>query len=604
MNSTLKIALSGQVERDTRIAYTYPEPFDPMASAASTPRWLRSIFDPRDARNFNTDKVYAFWTGPEGNYYGMIVPSPNDTRNGRLMITIFAGKNIIRSGEELAAVFDTLQSLLIERDPATVDRMVIEQLLSRLTLTPQPHPAKSNPSGPIGYRDYASNAELFTQLANCDQTYYSTYRRVLFVSTLALPPLQTIGLAKISDPVVVKYFVRTPFPQGMHAEPMAVNAGGMITIFFDKEGFTSKTERVVVDGKPNPYFDYEGNAIVLREVQPASESFSRCVRLLVVDAYDKRVNGIRIRTNGNHCNVKGDVIEFLNPAESYDITVIASDGTSVPVHISARELADGEKTVRMNLKSQPDTPVGAALAAEKTATGRIVAYCAGGVVGLYLLYAAVCGMASGAAWPFHSTNQQQTSEQTEQTTEVQKDDRQGALADSNMATEDVNYMKMNDTWSFAAIKSSKYKQLTEAIANGNIDAILSTDWFPNDTGNGYWKQIVERLHTMTPEQQIKAKDAMINQSSNGDVALSALNQSLISIATPSVEPVTPRPEAPVAPPAPRPKANPRPAPAPQKRTEPKANKDNQAGNLTKSKTSTKEVAPTKTKNGSRLRTSD
>lgn len=196
----IKIALNGQVERDTRIVFTYPEPYDPMKSAGEA--WLRSIFDPREARNFaEAKKVYAFWHGPQGNYYGLIVPSPNDTRNGRLMITLFVGKRIIRSGKALEDVLTALERMLIA-DPSSTTPEGVAQLLSRLVLVPDALGMKSTPNANIGYREVPDALDLDNILGNCDQREYCKFRRILFVLSIYGGPTNPMEYTKITAPIV------------------------------------------------------------------------------------------------------------------------------------------------------------------------------------------------------------------------------------------------------------------------------------------------------------------------------------------------------------------------------------------------------------------
>lgn len=196
----IKVAVSGQVQSDTRIVYTYPNAYDPQkATAADT--WLRAIFDPRDARNFATKKAYSFWHAPQGNYYGMIVPSPDDTRNGRLMITIFVGPRIIRSGKSLIDAFDKLEKMLI-LNPSTTDAETVTKILSTLVLVKDQLGMRSSAAGNIGYRGFEDAADLEKMLSNCDQKEYCNYRRVLFVPSMALPPANAMGLTEIRTPIV------------------------------------------------------------------------------------------------------------------------------------------------------------------------------------------------------------------------------------------------------------------------------------------------------------------------------------------------------------------------------------------------------------------
>ena len=52
---------------------------------------------------------------------------------------------------------------------------------------------------------------------------------------------------------------------------------------------------------------------------------------------------------------------------------------------------------------------------------------------------------------------------------------------------DIEYLKKESTWSKNALKSQKYKQLMDHLKNGQIEDIVSREWFEeSDPTSGYW----------------------------------------------------------------------------------------------------------------------
>lgn len=403
----IKVALNGQVERDTRIVFTYPEPYDPVKSAGEA--WLRSIFDPREARNFaEAKKVYAFWHGPQGNYYGLIVPSPNDTRNGRLMITLFVGKRIIRSGKALEDVLSSLERMLIA-DPSSTTPEGVAQLLSRLVLVPDALGMKSTPNANIGYREVPDALDLDNILGNCDQREYCKFRRVLFVLSIYGGPTNPMEYTKITAPVVPY----TP-PQ------------------------------------PTP--------------KPA-----------------------------------------VSPA-------------------------------------MPRSAAPAPLPEPKTSAAKIVACCIGGVAGLYILFAAICGFNAGVVPPFTSDKKTATAAEAVADTTSRKSETTVSVDQTNYEATDVAWMRENDTWIQSHLKSDKYRELLSFMQAGQIDQILrrENEWFAGQHTNSYWTAIMALIKN-NPSKQSEMSGRMQSCVPNGRVILPNLKSELESVvnASASVAPATP-----------------------------------------------------------------
>ena len=91
--------------------FTYPDVFNP-ARLSDKDEWLRAISDLRDdARKFKSEEVYAFWKNQNGNYYSIIIPDRKDTREGRIMITVFTGKYLVTNGKQVITTLQRLKQL-------------------------------------------------------------------------------------------------------------------------------------------------------------------------------------------------------------------------------------------------------------------------------------------------------------------------------------------------------------------------------------------------------------------------------------------------------------------------------------------------------------
>lgn len=526
---SIKVAFSGQIDKDTKISFTYPEPYNSDISTPET-QWLRGIFDPRSvAREFDAKKIFVFWTNPMGNYYGYIVPNRKDTRNGYLLITIYSGKEIIYDGKALDNAFLQLEKLLIlnpvEPSPADIARVV-----STLPLSEPVVPLNMNPAGSLGFRAYNTNADLCKALGNCDQANYSSFSKVAFIPTTAVPAAPVPGVTEITQPLQMAYTVASPLPAGVRTDRNRVRLGDTLTIIMQKEGFTSQTIPVNITGVPDDKLRYTLNEIIITPPAMDQASFSRKVRLDVSDEHGNTINGLRVQGGTNQCKMQGKTIQFLNQAPAYDIVLTTTNGKSANVHITPEDLEQGFKKIVIPLGlPKPTSAAPAGPESSNVNTLRYVLFGVVGVIFVYMIYATIAAWSAGVAWPFNSSKKE--AKELVDTTANNADQKciDEATADIN-EKEDLLYMKANDTWNIAQLKSKKYRQLADYLRSGNISGILSQDWFTaTQDKNGYFPQIVDALKTLPGDKQAQAAEKMRAACTGDNVNLSAMYSGLKSL---------------------------------------------------------------------------
>lgn len=523
----IKIALSGQIDRDTKITYSYPEKYDSDAMNPAT-KWLLGLFDPRTvAREFDAKKVFVYWNNANGNYYGMIIPNRQDTRNGFLMITIFSGNDIIYDGKALEAAFMQLEKMLI-LSPVEPSDSDMARLADSLGTSMPVAPVSMSVSGSIGYRSYNNMAELCRILGNCDQSDYSSISKAVFIPAMSAPKTPVAGFSEITAQLKVAYTVAKPLPEGVRVDKERVRIGDVLTIFFDKEGFTSEKVAVNVTGMPDDKVKYTANEIIINPPARAI-SFSRKTRLDVVDENGNPISGLRINGGANQCKMQGKTIEFLNPADEYDITITTNSGKSVNVRITAADLSEGVKSIVIPLgvaPAAPARPAGPQVTVSSSPL-KYVLYGLCGLIGIYLLYATVMAWSAGVAWPFNSAAEK---EQIAQEDSIKQEAPQGAES-ATAETEDINYMRSTTSWDINKLKSQKYRQLADYIRTGNVDAIVAAQWFNALDEPPAFCDINNILRSLTPERKTEASDIM---KSSGDIVnLSDIYSRLKSLNNPA-----------------------------------------------------------------------
>lgn len=199
----MKIALYGQIDNDTKFDFTYPDVFVPTR-VTEKDAWLRAISDPRDARFFTTERVYAMWRNELGNYYALIEPNKNDARNGYLILTLFTGHSRPQSGAFVLSVLTHLEQMIIGQ--GIRDHQYLDEYLSTLSnsfVADRAPFTNTKKSSAKAFRTYSSQSQLEQLIMKASQEENSRYDRVLLVPKEAVPDQLTSAYVEVKDPVVV-----------------------------------------------------------------------------------------------------------------------------------------------------------------------------------------------------------------------------------------------------------------------------------------------------------------------------------------------------------------------------------------------------------------
>lgn len=259
--------------------FTYPDVFNP-ARLSDKDEWLRAISDLRDdARKFKSEEVYAFWKNQNGNYYSIIIPDRKDTREGRIMITVFTGKYLVTNGKQ---VITTLQRLkqLADGEP---NRDYVARVIGVFAeyLKQNPYPAKNEAtSNEKAFRRYRTEQDLAEIFQFTEQAEYAAFRRLLIVPATSVPAQLPAGYKEITSPIKHTYHINeSMLPQGVKVSKSLLQDGDTLTITYYANGYTPKSENVRIDGKDNNLLRYDGVDITVYDTKTAGIILQRRIKL-------------------------------------------------------------------------------------------------------------------------------------------------------------------------------------------------------------------------------------------------------------------------------------------------------------------------------------
>ena len=550
---SIKVDVYGQADNDTKHVFTYPDAFNP-ALASEKDNWLRAISDPRDARAFTTDEVYAYMKNQFGNYYSIIVPNRQDTRNGLMMVTVFTDAYMAADGK---AVITALQRLkrLAEGEP---DRDYVASVVEDFAknLTPDNTPAHAPAAGSEKtFRRYKSDMELAEIFQFTDQAEYAGGKRLLIVPAEAVPAQLPAGYKEITEKIKKSYIIKN-LPTNVSTSKTHVKDGDTLEITYSAHGCATTTLSFVV-GKRYNHFTYSGSEIIVHDAQTAGVTLQRRIRLNIMSEDGRAVGGCKVWCNNQTCDVKDGYLTLpaLNGRSAYHITVSAYGYKQEKFDLTEEDMAKGAKNVRLktdmvrvhvklyvkgyvkegyvNLngndpllpylkeaqgdelnKHKFNTVYGAdgrPMADGKTKDGhgggkkpskakQLLALIGGLIAALYILYAIVIMAFDATPWPFNIFEDKKPAQVEQQEPNPYGDDKGGTPEQQpNTDTQekidhDVAWMKDNDIWVKESLLTQKYQTLYDYIAAGQVEEIIEAEkpWF-NDKCNGYWQQIEDNL---------------------------------------------------------------------------------------------------------------
>ena len=347
----IKIAISGQIDSDTKVGYSYPHKFDP---ARPTPEdeWLLSVTDPRNARDFGAEEIFALWKSEHGNYYAIIFPSKEDPRNGRMMITLHVGNKVFIDGK---VVVDTLRNLkiLVDKEWPNIEDSSIEVLVKDLeeklsrdytTATPESTNTKA-------FRVYKDEKELIALLQFPNQSEYKPYKRILLVpsSCMEFAAQYVVNYKEIQGQISVSYDISRPLPEGVSVDKYHYNYGDTITIRYLKSGFRTRKKDIIADGRNSKYALFNGTEIILNSSETVGVEFDRAMRFDVFSQKNRRTIP-QSNIEGLNCSCKLDpnsqyTIIFTDDIPEYNIRVSSKGYDSVDLILTQADFLNGNVQV-------------------------------------------------------------------------------------------------------------------------------------------------------------------------------------------------------------------------------------------------------------------
>lgn len=347
MEQNIKIAVYGQIGSDTRMGYTYPDPFDPARFSARD-EWIRSIYDPRDdVRSFGGNRFYALWKAPIGNYYATIVPNPLDPRAGWLMLVIFTGRNVVTSGRVLVDAFARLEPVVLNL-ATPVNPAIVSQVVANLSKSLSPDPGKpfTGTLGLRGYRTYATAAdvELFLEWPN--QTEYERYRRILLVPASGAMQTPPQGFVPMMSPIKKTYTIYAS-SQEVSVDRTLLEQGDMLTITYRRNGYLPETRQLVLNDVPNSLVTYDGPRVYIKSPDEVGITFVRGIKIVASDGKNN-ISGMWVEVDGKMLQQRGNLYIMPDDRDAYPVTIHARGYKTASAMIMASHFSVGNVRVTLH----------------------------------------------------------------------------------------------------------------------------------------------------------------------------------------------------------------------------------------------------------------
>ena len=598
MDEKFKIISSVKVDvysRKNEHTFTYPDVFNP-ARPSDKDEWLRAISDLRDdARKFKSEEVYAFWKNQNGNYYSIIIPDRKDTREGRIMITVFTGKYLVTNGKQ---VITTLQRLkqLADGEP---NRDYVDRVIGVFAeyLKQNPYPTRNEAtSNEKAFRRYRSEQDLAEIFQFTEQAEYAAFRRLLIVPATSVPAQLPTGYKEITSPIKHTYHINeSMLPQGVKVSKSLLQDGDTLTITYSANGYTPISKNVRIDGKDNNHLRYDGVDITVYDSKIAGIILQRRIKLNFI-AEGMQLWSLpkaHIYCNNQICQLDRDrYITLPHPIAqgTYKLRIDAYGYRKYERNLEEAEIQRGqvdihlipeEKTVSIrlyvkgeiikgNVSLKGNDPLYQYLREVENANRELNKYSfktiygedgkpktdnnkKGGkktskskrllyiIISLIILVTLLFLYFDITPWSFNNNNNK--IEETDSDVVVNEGDNLNSdslqMADSLKREHDIYWLKGNDVWRKDSLQTQEYKKLCDYIASGQIHNVLSTEkdslFYLNDLQicNGYWLQIISYLNAIKDdtEKYNKAVEALKEHSKEGKIDLNELKNALNKIAT-------------------------------------------------------------------------
>lgn len=307
----IHVAFRGEVQGATRTLYSYSP-----AGSDIDPCWSTNMVEPGAAmkRFLNAHECYVLQHSQLGHYISLITRNTASPEKGFLMISLLIDNGCSLSGRQVLNIFAGLKKAFIEEDNLTDEALEIVLLEAGVPREPRMLEAwrctapesPADDMGEAAYRTYISVQELESIFSFPGQPEYAGYRCILIVSaTTSLRP--GVKMPRITAPIRKQYGVVCP--EGVTASASLVYDGDRLNLTYEKEGFNTHTETVVV-GNPASYIKYEGSTIHVRTAAQTGIRFVRRVPVKVLSVKGMPLNGYTISVNGHSVSTADPFIEF------------------------------------------------------------------------------------------------------------------------------------------------------------------------------------------------------------------------------------------------------------------------------------------------------
>ena len=496
----INIGVYGQVvgvggADDTALAFSYPTP----TTAIPSQSWVKSLFDPRDARNFTPkgEDAFAFWANSDGNFYAIIFRSA-DARNGRLMLVINVKDGMSNSGAEALRTLRSLKKSYIECSNGKLFNDEIDARLAsfRNSLISYNNyaPLAKVPQNK-GYRVFTNEAQLAEMFTFPHQSESATYQCVYFVPNeiTQFDP----NFVKITTPVIVSYHIeKQPGDVSINPSRSVFSKGETLSITYKKDGCEPETRVKKIDGISNDIITYSGYAIQIKDATSAGIRFKYKVYITFVkEGTQSPIFDVKI----NYENQKSS--SPISVPEGYTNNIVLSASKNgyqtTSFTLTKQDLEAKKATIPMKPITKPGGNGGyggnggnggySGNGGNGSGYGNggnrgnrrkdLVIGVLGGIaltVSLFLIY----------RWFSQSESPEPTPPKPQTT--VAKNTTDSILIKKNREA-DLDYLKKNDEWDKSKLKSNEFKVLIDYIINKQVDSAFNCSYSQEQKINGHWK---------------------------------------------------------------------------------------------------------------------
>lgn len=515
----INIGVYGQVvgvggADDTALAFSYPTP----TTAVPSQSWVKSLFDPRDARNFTPkgEDAFAFWANSDGNFYAIIFRSA-DARNGRLMLVINVKGGMSNSGAEALRTLRSLKKSYIECSNGKLFNDEIDARLAsfRNSLISYNNyaPLAKVPQNK-GYRVFTNEAQLAEMFTFPHQSESAKYKCVYFVPNeiTQFDP----NFVKITTPIIVSYQIgKLPEGVSINSSKSFFSKGETLSITYKKDGCEPETRVKKIDGISNDIITYSGYAIQIKDATSAGIRFYRKVDITFVkEGFNTTISSVYITSTNRNVIIKSSSISVPEGYANIELSVSKNGYQITKYTLTKQDLEAKKATILMkptqggrsntgggNGHTQPHPTSGGNSSLTTLLKFALVAFvlALAGVVALMVL----------GIWPQESES---TTSQKTITTVIDKN----ATADSTRIKNreaDLAYLKELNEWDKSKLKSDEFKELIDYILNKQVEEAFNHSYSKEGKINGYWKKSYDIYNDIKTEVDKKELEGAFKRAS-------------------------------------------------------------------------------------------